>query len=162
VALVSLPQAGEARVLVDGQPVKPQGGVLRLAQGPHKLRLEKAGFRPVEATLDALPGHDLTATAEFLPARGQGALGPWLWAGAGTGAAMLATSILVYRFADLRGGSNDALLWGLGGTGVALITGSALWLSIEHERTHNPPVNESGLKLSLVPAPTGAALVGAF
>jgi hypothetical protein len=162
VALVNLPQATEARVLVDGQPVKPEGGVLRLAQGPHKLRLEKSGFRPVEGSLSAEPGHDLTVTAEFLPVEGHGALVPWLWAGTGTGAALLATSVVLYQFTDLEGGGNDALLWGLGGAGVALFSGSALWLSIEHDRTHNPPVHQGGLKLSLVPAPAGAALVGAF
>jgi|GEM_PF-4326842 len=159
-AVLKLAGAEGATVLVDGKAVPVEGGVVKLEAGDHKVRVEKKGFQPVEGDVSALPGRDLSGTADLVAVNANTALTPWLWTGVGLGAAMVVSALLIDAFADLDQVGTDAVLAGLGGGGVLIFSASGFLLKNNYDAVNLPAVREGGLKISVLPTLHGGVTVG--
>jgi hypothetical protein len=154
-AVLKIGGADGATVLVDGKAVPVENGAVKLEAGDHQVRVEKMGFRPVETSVTALPGRDLSGSADLVAVKGCNCITPYLWGGVGLGAAMVLSAVLVDAIADLDDVASDAVVAGLGGGGVLVFAGSGLWLKRNHDALNNPPVLDGGLKISVLPSSQG-------
>lgn len=157
-AVLKLAGAEGATVLVDGKAAPVEDGVVKLEAGAHKVRVEKKGFQPVETDVSALPGRDLSGSADLVAVDANTALTPYLWAGAGLGAAMVISAVLIDAIADLDETGTDAVLAGLGGGGVLVFSASGLLLKRTYDAVNTPTVRDGGLKISVLPTPQGVTL----
>ncbi len=157
-ALLKLKGAEGATVLVDGQASPVEDGAVKLEAGEHKVRVERKGFHPVETTVAALPGRDLSGSADLVAVSADTRLTPYLWAGAGVGAAMVLSAVLVDAFVDLDGTGSDVVLGAVGGTGALLFCGSGFWLKSNHDALNSPELHEGGLQIAVLPTAHGVAM----
>ena len=64
-------QPGDASVYIDGEPWRgPQGQdrlVIQLAEGSHRVRVEKPGFQPFEVQIDVRAGETTSLNVSLIP-----------------------------------------------------------------------------------------------